>query len=66
MEKVVNKTYIKDEEVTLIAERYATKIYQNGDIIYITYYDEIIAKIDPNEDGILKIYDEFKVNNETN
>jgi hypothetical protein len=66
MEKVVNKTYIKDEEVTLIAERYATKIYQNGDIIYITYYDEIIAKIDPNEDGILKIYEEFKVNNETN
>ena len=66
MEKVVNKTYIKGEEVTLIAERYATKLYQNGDIVYITYYDEVVAEINPNEDGILKIYDEFKVNNETN
>ena len=66
MEKVVNKTYIKGEEVTLIAERYATKLYQNSDIIYITYYDEVVAEINPNEDGILKIYDEFKVNNETN
>lgn len=66
MEKVVNKTYIKGEEVTLIAERYATKLYQNGDIIYITNYEEVVAEINPNEDGILKIYDEFTVNNEAN
>jgi hypothetical protein len=66
MEKVVNKTYIKGEEVALIAERYATKLYQNGDIIYITYYDEVVAEINPNEDGIINIYNEYKVNNETN
>ena len=66
MEKVVNKTYIKGEEVALIAERYATKLYQNGDIIYITYYDEVVAEIIPNEDGIINIYNEYKVNNETN
>lgn len=67
MEKVVNKSFIDDREVTLIAERFGTKFYVDNEdklIIYITNYEEVVAVINPNTDGIIDIKDEFKTNTE--
>ena len=58
MEKVVNKSFICDREVTLIAERFGTKFYvdnEDKEVIYITNYDEVVAKINPNTDWIIDI-----------
>lgn len=66
MEKVVNKQFICDREVTLVAERFGTKFYvENEDktIVYITNYDEVIAIINPNADWIIDIKNEYKTNN---
>ena len=63
METVVNKSFIGDREVTLIAERFGTKFYvdnEDKEIIYITNYDDVIAKINPNTDCIIDIKDEYK------
>lgn len=46
MEKVVNKYYIKGKEVTLVAERYATKIYKGDSAYYVTNYEEVVAEFD--------------------
>ena len=69
MEKVVNKFFIEDKEVILIAERCGTKFYADSEdktVIYVTNYDEVIAVIDPNTDWIIDIKNEYKVNNEAN
>lgn len=58
MEQIEHKTFLGDKEVTLIAERYSTKFYQCDDIIYITYYDEIVAEV--NKDAI-KFDEELEV-----
>ena len=68
METVVNKSFIGDREVNLIAERFGTKFYvdnENKEIIYITNYDDVIAKINPNTDCIIDI-DNSICKNETN
>lgn len=67
MDKVVNKQFICDREVTLIAERFGTKFYidnEDKEVIYITNYDEVIAVINPNTDWIVDIKDEYKTNNQ--
>ena len=68
METVVNKSFICDREVTLIAERFGTKFYEDNEdkeVIYITNYDDVVAKIDPNTDWIIDI-DNSICKNETN
>ena len=58
METVVNKSFICDREVTLIAERFGTKFYEDNEdkeVIYITNYDDVVAKINPNTDWIIDI-----------
>ena len=58
MEKVVNKQFICDREVTLVAERFGTKFYidnEDKEVIYITNYDEVVAKINPNTNWIIDI-----------
>lgn len=46
MDKVETKRFINSKEVTLIAERYGTKIYLGTDGVYITQYEEVVAKVD--------------------
>ena len=68
MEKVVNKSFICDREVTLIAERFGTKFYRDNvdnDTIYVANYDEVVAEINPNTDWIIDI-DELAIKNEAN
>ena len=58
MEKVVNKSFICDREVTLVAERFGTKFYvdnEDKEVIYITNYDEVVAKFNLNTDWIIDI-----------
>ena len=58
MEKVVNKHFICDREVTLVAERFGTKFYvDNKDkkVIYITNYDDVVAKVNPDTDWVIDI-----------
>lgn len=67
MDKIVNKSFIGDREVTLIAEKFGTKFYvdnKDKEIIYITAYDDVVAIINPNTDWIIDIKDEYKTNNQ--
>jgi len=67
MDKIVNKSFIGDREVTLIAEKFGTKFYvdnEDKEIIYITAYDDVVAIINPNTDWIIDIKDEYKTNNQ--
>ena len=45
MEKVITKVFIGNKEVSLVAEHFGIKFYNNDNIIYITYYDEVIAEV---------------------
>lgn len=68
MEKVVNKSFICDREVTLISERFGTKFYRDNvdnDIIYVANYDEVVAKINSNTYWIIDT-DELAIKNEAN
>ena len=66
MEKVVNKTYIGNKEVTAIAEYYPVKIYQADDIIYFAIYDKVMAEVNPNSEGIISIDSTYMIKHEAN
>jgi hypothetical protein len=42
---VEHKTYIDGNEVKLVAEYFATKVYVDEDMYYITNYDTVIATL---------------------
>ena len=46
MEKIENKTFLGDKELTLVAERFPAKFYKYEDKIYITVYDDVLAEIE--------------------
>ena len=46
MEKVETKTFIKGKEVFLVADKFGTKIYQDGDTYYVVNLDDLVAKFD--------------------
>ena len=46
MEKIENKTFLGDKELTWVAERFPAKFYKYENRVFITVYDEVLAEIE--------------------